>query len=52
LRQFKWIAWNRRKIAAHGLSVEEVEAAFDRVASLEERGDGSFRMLARRPQVA
>ena len=47
--KFKWIAWNRRKIAAHGLSAHEVEAAFDLVASLEERGDGSFRMLAETP---
>lgn len=26
--------------------MDEVESAFERVASLEERGDGSFRMLA------
>jgi hypothetical protein len=30
MRQFKWIEWNLQKIAAHGLSAEEVEAAFDR----------------------
>jgi hypothetical protein len=28
--------WNLQKIAAHGLSAEEVEAAFDAVFSLEE----------------
>ena len=37
------------KIAAHALSAEEVEAAFDRIISLDERGDGSFRMLAEVP---
>ena len=37
VRQFKWIDWNLQKIDAHGLSVEEVEAAFDRVFSLPRR---------------
>ena len=45
MRRFKWIEWNRAKIAAHGLSVAEVEASFDRVFRLEERGDGSFQMF-------
>jgi hypothetical protein len=49
MRPFKWIEWNLRKIAAHALSAEEVEAAFDRVLSLEERRDGSFRMFAEGP---
>jgi hypothetical protein len=49
MRQFKWIDWNLRKIDAHGLSAEEVEAAFDRVFSLEERKDGSFEMFAAAP---
>jgi hypothetical protein len=49
MRQFKWIEWNLRKIDAHGLSAEEVEAAFDRVFSLEERKDGSFQMFAMTP---
>ena len=31
MRRFKWIEWNLQKIAAHALSAEEVEAAFDRV---------------------
>ena len=46
MRQFKWIEWNLQKIHAHGLSAEEVEAAFDRVFSLQERNDGSFQMFA------
>jgi hypothetical protein len=46
MRRFKWIEWNLQKIAAHALSAEEVEAAFDRVIRVDERGDGSFRMLA------
>lgn len=41
MRRFKWIEWNLEKIAAHSVSQEEVEAAFDRVYSLEQRGDGS-----------
>lgn len=46
---FKWIDWNIQHIAAHGLSPEEVEAAFDRVFSMTERSDGSFRMFAETP---
>ncbi len=49
MREFKWIEWNLQKIDAHGLSAEDVEAAFDRVFSLEERRDGSFRMFASTP---
>ncbi|MFH1266712.1 MAG: hypothetical protein ABIK89_13360 [Planctomycetota bacterium] len=49
MRLFKWIEWNLQKIDAHGLSVEEVEAAFDRVFSLDERKDGSFQMFAEAP---
>ena len=49
MRQFKWIEWNLQKIDAHGLSAEEVEAAFDHVFSLQERSDGSFRMFAVTP---
>ena len=49
MRRFKWIEWNRQKIAAHSLSAEEVEAAFDRVYSLKERNDGSFQMFAETP---
>jgi hypothetical protein len=49
MRQFKWIEWNLRKIDAHGLSAAEVEASFDRVLSLQERKDNSFRMFAATP---
>lgn len=49
MRRFKWIEWNLRKIAAHGLSAEEVEAAFDRILQLDERRDGSVRILAEVP---
>src|SRR5688500_6353980 len=46
MRRFKWIEWNLQKINAHGLSAEEVEAAFDNVFSLRKRRDGSFEMFA------
>jgi hypothetical protein len=49
VRRFKWIEWNLQKTAAHSLSAEEVEAAFDRVLSLQERKDGSFQMFAATP---
>ena len=49
MRQFKWIEWNLQKIGAHGLSAEEVEAAFDRVFRLQERKDGSFQMFVATP---
>lgn len=48
-RRFKWTEWNLSKIHAHGLSAGDVEAAFNRVASLKERRDSSFRMLAKTP---
>lgn len=49
MRRFKWIQWNLEKIDAHGLSAEEVEAAFERVFRLQERKDGSFQMFAATP---
>jgi hypothetical protein len=49
MRRFTWIEWNLDKIDAHGLSAEEVEAAFDRVFSLQERKDGSCQMFAMTP---
>jgi hypothetical protein len=49
MRRFKWIEWNLDKVGSHGLSAEEVEAAFDRVFRLEERKDESFRMFAETP---
>lgn len=49
MRRFKWIDWNRQKIANHGLSAEEVEASFDRALSMQERRDGSYQMFAATP---
>ena len=49
MRRFNWIDWNLRKIEAHALSPEEIEAAFDRVLRLENRRDGSFQMYAEVP---
>ena len=49
MRHFKWIEWNLDKIAAHKLSAEDVEAAFDCVHELKERRDGSFQMYAEVP---
>lgn len=49
MRRFKWSEWNLSKMDAHGLSAEEVEAAFDRVYSLTPRPDGSFQMFAATP---
>ena len=49
MRRFKWIEWNLSKIEAHGLSAEEIEAAFDDVFSLAQRPDGSFQMFAATP---
>jgi hypothetical protein len=49
IRRFKWIEWDLSKLAAHGLSANEVEAAFDRVYQLRERSDGSFQMFAETP---
>jgi hypothetical protein len=49
MRKFTWIEWNLQKIASHGLSADEVEAAFDRVLVLQQRDDGSFQMFAQLP---
>jgi hypothetical protein len=49
MRRFKWIEWSLQKIAAHSLSAEEVEAAFERVYKLEGRRDGSYQMFAEIP---
>jgi len=49
VRRFKWIEWNLAKIDAHGLSADDVQAAFDRVYVLDERTDGSFQMFAEIP---
>lgn len=49
MRHFKWIDWNLQKIDAHGLSADDVEAAFEHVFTLQERKDGSFQMFAMAP---
>jgi hypothetical protein len=49
MRRFKWVEWNLQKIASHALSADEVEASFERIVRLDERRDGSFRMLAEAP---
>jgi len=49
MRRFKWIEWNLHKIEAHGLSAEEVEAAFDLAYDYRQRRDGSIAMLAETP---
>ena len=49
MRRFKWIEWNRQKVAAHALSPEAEEEAFDRVYSTVERDDGSFKTAAEVP---
>ncbi len=49
MRRFKWIEWNLAKIAAHGLSADEIENAFDRVFDLQQRRDGSYAMFAEIP---
>jgi len=49
MRRFKWIEWNLSKIDLHGLSADEVEAAFNCVLTLEERTDESFQMFAETP---
>lgn len=48
--RFRWIEWNRDKIARHGLSTEEVEFAWRR--SLHEhriQKGGSFESIGRIP---
>ncbi len=49
MRRFTWIQWNLQKIESHGLTSEEVEAAFDRVFELRKRNDASCQMYAETP---
>ena len=50
MARFKWVEWNLDKIAAHGLSYEEVEHAFEhRVRSHQEREDGSYETVGQTP---
>jgi len=47
---FKWIDWNLDKIAAHGLSAEDVEHAFQNpISEHMERDDDSFEVLGETP---
>lgn len=46
--RFRWIAWNLRKIEAHGLGPGEVEHAFEhRQGRHQERDDGSYETIGR-----
>ena len=47
MRRFKWIEWNLQKIHAHGLSADEVEAAFDQTPG-STRTDGLHVQQCRR----
>ena len=49
MRGFKWIDWNRDKIAAHALSTTEVEAAFQLAFDTRARRDGSFETYGKTP---
>jgi hypothetical protein len=50
LPRFRWIEWNLDKIAAHSLSHEEVEHAFEhRVGPHQERDDGSYETIGVTP---
>jgi len=49
-RRFKWIEWNLDKIAAHGLSFEDVEYAFAHCLGVhQERDDGSYETIGSVP---
>jgi hypothetical protein len=48
--RFKWIEWNLDKIAAHGLSYEDVEYAYDHASGAhQEREDGSYETIGTTP---
>jgi len=48
--RFRWIEWNLDKIAAHGLTFEDVEHAFERhVGPHQERSDGSYETIGVTP---
>ena len=50
MARFKWIEWNLDKIAAHRLSYENVEHAFEhRLGSHQERRDGSYETIGTTP---
>ncbi len=46
--RFRWTEYNLDKIAAHNLSSEEVESAFqNQIRKTEERANGSFETVGR-----
>lgn len=48
--RFKWIEWNLDKVAAHGLTSEDVEYAFEnRLGQHQERRDGSYETVGTTP---
>ncbi len=48
--RFRWFEWNLDKIAAHGLTLEDVEHAFERHVGLhQERTDGSYETIGETP---
>ncbi len=50
MARFKWIEWNLLKIAAHGLTREDVEYAFaHRRGPHQERADESYETVGRVP---
>lgn len=50
--RFKWDDWSLGRIAAHGLSYEEVEYAFEHRIGLHlERDDGSYETRGRTPSA-
>ena len=50
MERFRWIEWNLDKIAAHRLTPEDVEHAFEHInAPHQEREDGSYETLGRTP---
>jgi uncharacterized DUF497 family protein len=48
--RFKWVEWDLDKVAAHGLTCEEVEHAFEhRLSPHQERRDGSYETIGTTP---
>jgi len=48
--RFRWIEWNLDKIAAHGLTFEDVEHAFEHhVGPHQERSDGAYETIGVTP---
>lgn len=48
--RFKWVEWNVEKVAGHGLSIEEVEYAWEhRYGPHQEREDGAYETTGRCP---